>query len=161
MLDVEVLYAEYADTLRNYLMVRCRDWHLAEDLTNETFVRVLVSRRYQERDKVSGWLFTIAQNLLTDRFRAAKYRSDTVSLPALIGTLYEPSVTYRFDELGERDRVAQAIEHLPESQQRVLRARYWDDRKFGEMPEVGNENTVKHLDRRARASLRPYLEMSA
>jgi RNA polymerase sigma factor (sigma-70 family) len=161
-LDVAALFSEHHAAVSRYLRRQAPylDTAVIEDLTADVFERALrAAPRYQERGyKPLTWLCEIARNRLIDYQRAWR---PTDSVETLVEIRMEPRCTIRFDEFGERERMARALTHLPESQQRVLRARYWEDRKFVEMAEIGNENTVKHLDRRARASLRPYLEMSA
>lgn len=63
----------FRDPVRRFVGARVRDDTLADDLTQEIFVRVL--RRLPElRDhrRVMGWLFQIARNVVADHFREAK-----------------------------------------------------------------------------------------
>ena len=166
MLDVGALYVDHHAAVYRYLRRQAPylDRTVIEDLAADTFERALkAAPRYEDRGhRPLTWLCDIARRRLIDHKRSHAV-SRTVSLEAEASPWVEPhtAVWTPEGEIVERDFVAWALTHLTESQQRVVRARYWDDRKFGGMAELGNENTVKHLDRRARASLRPYLEMSA
>jgi len=119
-LDVGALFAEHRESIFGYLRrhVPSHDWHLAEDLTEETFIRAL-ERGETFRDRgapVRAWLFKIAHNLLIDYIRTRKSRP-TWSLDALTGLDQEPRITYRFDEIHDREMIADAFTHLtPESE---------------------------------------------
>jgi RNA polymerase sigma-70 factor (ECF subfamily) len=55
--------------LLGFLRRQVRDRETAEDLLQETFVRAIRSGRIEERASLRSYLFTIAQNLLTDHWR--------------------------------------------------------------------------------------------
>src|SRR5436853_6544401 len=69
--DFEALYAEHAESLLTFLSYRTGDRRLAEDLTADTFERVLRTRGKFDRRKSSmkTWVYTIALNLLRDHLR--------------------------------------------------------------------------------------------
>ena len=54
------------------------DRPLAEDLTQETFVRLLTSNSYQKARPFRPWLYAIATNLARDHFKAASTRHSSV-----------------------------------------------------------------------------------
>lgn len=70
----------------HYRMVRDRE--LAEDLSQETFIRAFNAiRTYNPRYKLSSWLFKIANNLAIDHLR--KRTLDTVSIDGAPDALTE------------------------------------------------------------------------
>src|ERR1043166_5941648 len=78
--------AAYRELIRRYerpvfsLVFRMvRDRELAEDLTQDTFVKVLQNiDRYRSEFKFSSWLFKIANNVAIDHLR--RRQLDTVSM---------------------------------------------------------------------------------
>lgn len=158
---VAALFAEHQATVSRYLrrLAPYLDAAIIEDLTADTFERALrAAPRFQDRGhKPLSWLCPIARNLLIDHLRRTSTRM-TTSLDALVEFHAEPRCTIRFDEFGERERVAAALQHLTPSQQRVLHDRYWLGLPHGA---TGNEQAVKSLHKRALASLRPYLEAAS
>lgn len=71
-LDVETLYTQMAPKLRSYFIGRLPpyDRDLADDLVGDVFVRVCAAAdRYEDRDRLSSWVFQIAHNLLRDHIR--------------------------------------------------------------------------------------------
>ena len=64
MLDMDVIYREYADSVFRFLMTLCREECTAEELTQETFYRAVRSaHKYDGTCKVSTWLCQIAKHL--------------------------------------------------------------------------------------------------
>ncbi len=70
------LYDRYLDTVFRYVYFRVGSRTLAEDLTQEAFLRALRrinSFTWQGRD-IGAWLVTIARNLVADHFKSGRYR---------------------------------------------------------------------------------------
>ena len=65
---------EYYDDIYRYCFFRMRDRSLAEDLTQETFLRFLETSAYHDRGKPLAFLYTIARNLCIDHIRRTKAR---------------------------------------------------------------------------------------
>ena len=71
---LEELYLIHFDRIYSYLQMSVGNRHDAEDLTNQTFIKMLESiDRFQWRHApFSAWLFRIAHNLTMDHFRARR-----------------------------------------------------------------------------------------
>ena len=62
---MEELYKENAELVYHFLLSKCRNADLAEDLTQETFLQAIKSiGRYNGACKISVWLCQIAKHLL-------------------------------------------------------------------------------------------------
>ena len=57
------------DRIFRYLYFHLHDKHLAEDLTQETFLRFLKSRTYRDENRQLQYLYTIARNLCRQHYR--------------------------------------------------------------------------------------------
>ncbi|MEV8600493.1 sigma-70 family RNA polymerase sigma factor [Streptomyces griseoviridis] len=79
------LYNEHRDMVFHYLHRRTGNWALAEDLTQDTFVRALkhVSTFSQDRagGGVAAWLHTIARNLHLDHLKRAAVQREVLTPP--------------------------------------------------------------------------------
>lgn len=75
------LFDRYAGRVYGFLLRRGGDPALAEDLSQETFLRVHRGRAsYDSNRPFRGWLFTIVHNLLTDALRSRERLPRTSSL---------------------------------------------------------------------------------
>ncbi|MGA0174712.1 MAG: RNA polymerase sigma factor, partial [Phycisphaerales bacterium] len=78
---IEALVQRHQASLHAFLLRRCGRPHLAEDLVQESFVRVLRSLdRFDPRFRFSTWLFTIGRRLLVNHLQKMRpaYDSDLV-----------------------------------------------------------------------------------
>ena len=76
----ETLISRYKEKLFSSILFLVKDKFLAEDLFQETFLRIidtLRSRRYNEEGKFLPWAMRIAHNLCVDYFRKVK-RTPTI-----------------------------------------------------------------------------------
>src|SRR6187455_3273661 len=71
---LEELYLIHFDRIYSYLHVSVGNRHDAEDLTTQTFVRMLesIGRFRWQSVPFSAWLLRIAHNLAIDHFRAGR-----------------------------------------------------------------------------------------
>src|SRR2546423_13325594 len=71
---LEELYLIHFDRIYSYLHVSVGNRHDAEDLTTQTFLKMLesIGKFRGQSAPFSAWLFRIAHNLAMDHFRATK-----------------------------------------------------------------------------------------
>lgn len=147
----------------------------AEDLTQETFLRVVKqAATYEPKSKFTTWLFTLARNLCIDASRRRKHRK-TQSLDAqdeeghsLLDRTADKGLAVDREavSLELRARLERAIDELPDDQREVFLMRESADLSFKEIADVIgiSENTVKSRMRYAleklRASLDEYQDMA-
>jgi RNA polymerase sigma-70 factor (ECF subfamily) len=69
-LNTGAVWSELSLDLRRYIRRRVRDDHTADDLLQETFVRIHRGlRTLRRRDRLAAWVYRIAGNVLTDFYR--------------------------------------------------------------------------------------------
>ena len=71
----DTLLLRHKDWLYNYIYQMVHDSDVADDIFQETFVKVITTvrqGRYQDMGKFSAWVTRIARNLAIDSFRAEK-----------------------------------------------------------------------------------------
>ncbi len=153
-----------------YRMVR--DRALAEDLAQETFIKVLNALdSYRPEFKFSSWIFKIANNAAIDQLR--KRELDTLSLDGAPGArtaeeveatalqavdrTESPLAELESRELGSE--IEQAIGRLRPEYRTAILLRHVEGRAYEEIAEVMDLplGTVKTYIHRARLELREYL----
>src|SRR5918997_717843 len=93
---LEQLYLIHFDRIYSYLQLSVGNRHDAEDLTNQTFIKMLesIDRFVWRQAPFSAWLFRIAHNLAMDHFRAGRRwqpeeeppeDADALELSAILG----------------------------------------------------------------------------
>jgi RNA polymerase sigma-70 factor, ECF subfamily len=171
--------AAYRELLRRYerpvfsLIYRMvRDRALAEDLAQETFIKVLNAlESYRPEYKFSSWIFKIANNAAIDQLR--RHELDTLSLDGAphARTADEVEATALqaadrsespLEELESRETgsaIERAIARLRPEYRTAILLRHVEGRSYEEIAEVMDLplGTVKTYIHRARLELREYL----
>lgn len=146
----ETLVDLYADQLGNFFFRLTRDRQAAEDLAQETFLRVVRSReRYTVRSSFRTFIYRIARNLWIDRYRSLKSRPRLVSMDAgaavkgdgeptlgdrLSSQSPRPSARIECDET--RDLLAEAVTKLSQPQKEVFVLWLETRMKYAEISEI-------------------------
>ena len=137
------LIERHSRRVRDYIRMLVKDRDVAEDIFQETFVkvvRVIDEGRYCDNGKFLSWVLRIAHNQVIDYFRAQRQNKTVTEAEAgydVLGTLRFAEKTVE-DELvsaqTERD-VRALIELLPAEQREVVMMRYFSGQSFKEIAE--------------------------
>ncbi len=146
--------------LRRFIRRRVSDPRDAEDILQEVFSELVEANRLlMPIDHVTGWLFRVARNRITDLFRKKKPESfDDTFEDLLPSPDAGPEARYARQVL--LDELVLAIEELPEEQRDVFIAHELHGRSFKDMAaETGvSINTLLSRKRYAVLSLRERLQ---
>lgn len=151
---LEKLVRRHKNRVFAYILMVVKDKELAEDLFQDTFIKVINTIRsgqYKEEGKFIQWVMRIAHNLIIDYFRKAKRIPiienrdeydvfDKVRLP--VESVEEMMIT----EQIHKD-VKRLIEYLPKEQKEVLVMRHYGDMSFKDIAEVTNVSINTALGR--------------
>jgi RNA polymerase sigma-70 factor (ECF subfamily) len=167
------LLARYERPVFSLIFRMVRDRETAEDLAQETFIKVLNNiDRYSPDFKFSSWLFKIANNLTIDHLR--RRRVDTISIEGAPDAVTAESAKATSIAIASGDEsplaelesreLGQAIEHaigrLRPEYRACIMLRHVEDRSYEEIAEIVKLplGTVKTYIHRARHELRAALE---
>jgi len=143
----ELLKIYYAD-IYSYLRRLCGSRHDAEDLTQQTFLKVWSSLDgFAGRSKFSTWLYRIAHNTYLDWLR--KNAAGTQSRPdqwwqECIDKNHGPFINLAERQLAQR--LYQAVDRLDEDKKQVVHLHYYQGLSIRETAKVLNiaTSTVKY-----------------
>ena len=165
---IDYLIQQYHYRLFRYLLILTGNCQEAEDLFQETWIRVLEKgHQYKRRWKFETWLFSIARHLAID-FRRRRQPQSLDVLLQLNGTsqpleLEDTASASAFEQAfqgEEAANVATALAHLPPSYREVLTLRLHEDMQLEEIARVVDSplSTVKSRLYRGLAMLREWLK---
>ncbi len=100
-------YEEQYDKIYRYCYFRVRNEAIAEDITQETFLRFLENNTYQEKGYVLHYLYTIARNLCVDEYRKqveAPLIKDVKGVSLEDVWIEQLSVRFALEKLTEEER---------------------------------------------------------
>jgi|SRR5690606_31611099 len=161
------LIERYKTKIYTAIYVRVKDEFLAEDIFQETFIKVINTLklgRYNDEGKFLPWVIRIANNMVIDHFRREK-RSPTVvdSEGYDIFELLDFAEEATDDKMVKKQQdvdLKKIIQMLPDDQKEVLIMRHFCNMSFKEIAEVMDVsiNTALGRMRYALANLRKMIE---
>jgi RNA polymerase sigma-70 factor, ECF subfamily len=157
---LEELYLIHFDRIYGYLHMTVGNRHDAEDLTTQTFLKMLESiGRFQFRSApFSAWLFRIAHNLAMDHFRASRRIQLEEDVPEPVGDAEVSAEVEAFKSIG-RASMLDMIEELSPEQRQVLALKFVFDFSNLDVATIlgKTEGAVKSLQHRALVALQKRL----
>ena len=146
--SLEFLISRYKDKIFTYILFTVKNHHLAEDIFQDTFIKVVRSLnmgKYTDNGKFVSWVMRIAHNATIDHIRKQKRFVDVTS------SYDKESKTDFYDRLPDEDSMAQDekleldestssllkhISNLPEEQRTVVMLRHYYEMPFKEIAEL-------------------------
>ena len=157
---LEELYLIHFDRIYSYLHMSVGNKHDAEDLTTQTFLKMLesIGRFRWQAAPFSAWLFRIAHNLAMDHFRSRRRWQPEEEVPEPIGS-EEPSAELEAMQSIGRQSMMELIEKLSPEQQQVLTLKFVFNFPNAEVATIlgKTEGAIKSLQHRALVSLQKQL----
>lgn len=181
----------YTRRVYGLLLRQCGDRELAEEITQATFVKVVMklgaNRGYEERGSFEPWLFRIAMNLLRDEMRRRKRQARPMDMTPGSGRSGEDGREEASPWAGAQDQLAeqrlsdrptpldmaekseqihllrQAIATMTEADQEILYLRHTAGLSFSQIAQTLGQplGTVLARGHRAMGKLRQMLATSA
>ena len=164
----EQLIHRHKNKVFAYISLYIRDQALAEDLFQDTFMKVIQSvksGRYQDNGKFISWVMRIAHNLIIDHFRRIK-QMNTVSNDDYDSDLFnsrklaESTVEDNMIRKQIQKDVRKMISRLPDDQREVVILRHYAGLSFKEIADMTDVsiNTALGRMRYALINMRKIME---
>ena len=140
---VSILIERHRKRIYDYIRMMVKDADLADDLFQETFIKVLKSLRedrYVDNGRFVAWVMRIAHNQIIDYFRRQKQQNhvsnDDVGYDLLNNRKFSDKTieeTIVMDQIN--DDIRRLVDELPEEQREVVIMRHYNDMSFKEIAE--------------------------
>lgn len=136
-----VLMNRHQDKIYTYIYLIVRNRQLAEDIFQDTFIKVIASikqQRYADSGKFVAWVNRIAHNLIIDYFRREQGEntmSHTEFDYDVFNSIKLSDSNVEDDMVQEQllGNVARLVDFLPDNQKCVVKMRFYDDLSFKEI----------------------------
>ncbi|MBN1131439.1 MAG: sigma-70 family RNA polymerase sigma factor [Bacteroidales bacterium] len=138
---IEVLINRHRNKVYTYILLTIKNQQLAEDLFQETFIKVIQSLRsgkYRDDGRFLSWVIRIAHNLIIDHFRKEKQMNSISNDENNIDLfnsrkLADQNIEERIVENQIRSELRELINALPEDQREVVLLRHYGELSFKEI----------------------------
>lgn len=165
---IGLLISKYKDKLFSYIVLQTKDQHLAEDVFQDTFIKVIKSLekgKYVDEGRFLSWVIRIAHNLVIDHYRKKnqmrKVVNEDVDYDIFNNTeLAEGNVEQDLVQNQINSTVLDLLDELPDDQKEVVLLRHFGDLSFKEIADQTNVsiNTALGRMRYALINLRKIIE---
>ncbi len=145
---LSALYRRYVAAIHRFVLAQVRDVQDAEDLTSETFARMLRGLGgFRGQASFKNWLYQIARNAVRNHRRAAGYRLSTPISPRLPAP--ESSECQPAEDDEPFETALALLQPLPPRYRQVLELRFLDGRTIEETAScmgvtVSNAKVLQH-----------------
>lgn len=167
-LSIETLINRHRSKVYTYIYLTIKNHSLAEDLFQETFIKVIQSLRagkYKDNGRFLSWVIRIAHNLIIDHFRKEKQMNsvsnDDSELDLLNNKkLAEENIEDMLVNDQIREDIRKLINELPADQREVVLMRHFGGLSFKEIADQTNVsiNTALGRMRYALINLRKMIK---
>lgn len=165
---IEVLINRHRSKVYTYILLTIKNQQLAEDLFQETFIKVIQSLRsgkYRDNGKFLSWVIRIAHNLIIDHFRKEKQMNTLSNDDTEVDLFNSKKLSdSNIEELiihGQiRSEVRSLINELPDDQREVVLLRHYGGLSFKEIADQTDVsiNTALGRMRYALINLRKLIQ---
>lgn len=166
-LAVAELVNRYKRNIYTTIVLKVKDKHVAEDLFQETFIKIvntILAGKYADHGKFLPWAMRIANNLCIDYFRKNKQINRVSSKDSMEWFEYI-CVDYKnaesdLEQAQTSNQVLNLLDRLPEVQRDVILLRIYADLSFKEIADITNVgiNTALGRMRYGLSNLRKIIE---
>lgn len=157
---LECLITRHQKKIFTYIFVTVKDKAIAEDLYQDTFIKVINTLRsgyYKEEGKFINWAMRIAHNITIDYFRKSKRINILENRPDfdIFETIkiHDDSAESKIITNQIHQDIRDLVEMLPEEQKEVIYLRHYSDLSFKEIAEQTNVSINTALGRMRYALL--------
>jgi len=139
--SLEFLINRYKDKIFTYILINVKNHHLAEDIFQDTFIKVVRSLnlgKYTDNGKFISWVMRIAHNLIIDHYRRLKNMNTISNDSSEIDLFNSPKFSDENIEdimINEQilSEVRVLVEELPDDQRQVVIMRHYLGLSFKEI----------------------------
>jgi RNA polymerase sigma-70 factor (ECF subfamily) len=155
---VSVLFERYHKRIYNFLARMTIDRDLAEDLTQNVFLRIIKYRSsYREGMRFQSWIYQVARNIFSDHYQAHKNKvSDFITVEKISDHLPESEETYDREE--QEKLLTRSMALLSEEQRELLVLTRFQHMKYEDVAVIMHTTVanIKVKVHRAIAKLREH-----
>jgi RNA polymerase sigma factor (sigma-70 family) len=140
---IEKLINRHRSKVYTYILLTIKNQQLAEDLFQETFIKVIQSLRsgkYRDNGRFLSWVIRISHNLIIDHFRKEKQMNAVSNDNSEVDLFNSKKLSdHNIEELivqnQIRSEIRLLINELPEDQREVVLLRHYGGLSFKEIAE--------------------------
>jgi RNA polymerase sigma-70 factor (ECF subfamily) len=163
--SLEILVKKYIKLIYGFSYKNVGNSEEAEDITQEVFVKVWKNiKKFDQKKSFKPWIFQIAKNTSIDYLRKKRSvpfsRFENEKGQNVLAENIAAKPLNLIENFSDKRVLEEALQALPEKEQKVINLRHRDGMSFREIAEVLGEsiNTIKSRYRRTLKVLRENIK---
>lgn len=159
-MEFDDVYHMYFQDVFYYIRSLCTDQNIAEEVTQETFTKVLRSiDRFDGRKDIRAWLFTIAKNTYLDYCRKQKHYDYRQQMDALPDTP-QPQFIEKLMDTETAFQIHRCLHEMQEPYKEVFTLRAFGELPFDQIAKLFGKSSswARVTFYRAKQKILTYLE---
>ena len=149
------IFDEYFEAIRNYIYFMCSDQGLAEDVAQDTFIKLWDNRGSIVLSTVKAYLYTIARNLTLNQIKRNKLKYNFIAQTEFGKNNESPE--FELEQKEFKEKLEEAIASIPEGNREVFLMNRIEGMKYLEIAErLGL--SVKAIEKRMSKALKVLRE---
>ena len=134
--DFGILYDRYIDKIYNFIYLKTYDKEISEDLTSDTFFKVLNKIKLIDvswKFTFNSWIYKIAYNNIIDFYKTKK---EELNIENIYNIWVENDIWKEIDDKEKLKEVFEYINGLKQEHRDILVMRLWDNLSYNEIAEI-------------------------
>jgi RNA polymerase sigma-70 factor, ECF subfamily len=151
------LYDFYFEKIFRFIYYRVSHKETAEDLTEDVFVKAFLRVSTVKPESFTGWLYSIAKNIVIDHYRQKKVILDLTELEGILES--DQNVSEETNTLMEQKLFMQMLRKLTPEQQIIIKLKFIEGLENDEISELiaKSEGSIRVAQHRAILRLQELL----
>ena len=151
------LYGLYFEKIFKFVYFRVSHKEVAEDITEDVFIKAWTSIKTVKEDSFSGWLYQIAKNKVIDYYRQKKVTVDIEEISNIIES--EDDINNDANTVIERRLFMTVLKQLTPEQQIIIKLKFIEDMENSEIAELisKSEGSIRVVQHRAIQKLQELI----
>ncbi len=143
--EFKALFDEYFQSIRSFVYYKVGNMGLAEDLTQDAFIKLWENRAGVKKETVKSYLYTIANNITINQLKRNQLRYKFENQIVVFSEKENPE--FKLMEKEYEDKLNKVIAEIPEGSREVFLMNRIEGLKYREIAERLNLS-VKAIEKR-------------
>lgn len=157
--DFKNFYTEYFSIMVNFAFSKTKDWELAREIVQHTFVKLWTRREETDiKSSIKSYLFMMVRNAIIDHYRYNERFADTETLPEKATD--ESDNRQEEDLIIIRHAIKMALSQMKEQRRKIFELSKFEGLTYAEIANYLNvsERTVEDNMAKALVKIREVIE---